>query len=643
MPKETKNGKNQPIVDHCFDLFDKFSDSDYRKKKVDDIEESYRVYDQEEPTEDKFWKGESKLVLPLLSITVDNMDPRLVSGLVGKPPLVELQMDGLTKQDEPREIIQNWFNEELFNTVKIGAVARTIVHKAQLEGTVYPIVEYDEDEITRRRFKYQEVPVMDQNTGQQAFNPQTGEPTFEETANISFEDGEAQTVDVIENIFKGGRVKFADFKDVYTSDDASDWHTSDVIRVVRLTYGSLVNKKDQLGYITENITPELLGEQIETLENEEMPAIGDIEVLGKKVIECIECSIRFVDKKEKDDEDVTDWTEERWVVLIAKESKTILRRVKLIELNFKNEHLIKRVRYFSEEGKAYGTSMYEKLKAIQNGATDIYNQAINAMMITIIPWFLYEDDSGMEDVKELEPGKGIRVENSASVQFPRFSQNPRSAISFIEMFMSLWEKVGSIGNIQIGQISEGSKDVTATETMAAIQEGNIKHNYQAISLKEDFVEVIRTIYDMYYQKMPFDETFEFRGQKVPIPRKAMERRYTFKIVASSDLSNKALRSQRAELQYSKLRGDPLANGMKLLTDLVSAFDEDAKPEEYIDQGFNQIAQAIQANPELRQVIQQYLEQKQAQAGAAQQQERTTQAVNAGTAAGNAIVKGAQNA
>lgn len=637
MSNTEKNGKYQTLVDHCFDLYGDIKKSTYRQQKIDDIKESYRVYEQQEKKEDKYWKGESKLELPLHAITVDNMEPRLAAALIAKTPYVNLELDGQNEQDEATQTIQEFYNDELENTVKIKKVAATVTHKAVMEGTVYPIAEYDEDDVVRRKYVYGQAQVQDPNTGQ---------PIMVSTGQVEIdEDGEPRTEDVTDSIFKGGRVAFADFGDIFVPDKIEDWEKTDIIRVVTPTYGELMNKKDTKGY--RNIDSDLLGEQVDKKEEENVS--GEMGVLGKEIIECLECHVRFVIEKEgeeKKEDEITDWTEERYVATITKNTKTLIRILPLIDLNFKNQHLIKRIRLFAEEGKAYGTSMYEKIKSIQTGATNLYNQAINCVTISMIPFYFYTAQAGIEGERKLEPGKGYLVDDTSQILFTKFAQSGHTSIKFIEMFFSLWEKAGSISDIQMGQINNSSKDVTATETSIAVKEGNIKHNYQSISLKEDFIELLRTIYDLYYQHMPFDAYFKKHGKNIPIPRQAMERRYIFKIVGSTDLSNEMVSIQKAQGQYRELRQDPNANPVKLLTDVIVAGDSDVIPEEYVNPMVNQVLSVMEQNPQkFMQMVQQFVQQEQqAQAQQTQQADQAQKdraAQIAGASAGQAIVQGGQ--
>ena len=388
------NGEWQPLVDYCFDLFEKIEKSEYRTRKIEAIKESYRIYEQIEQAGTFPWKDASNVVLPMHTITVDNLEPRLWAGITGKKPIVQLEMDGMTEQDEYTKIIEDWFNQELTQTVKIENEAGTIVHKALLEGTLYPIASYDEDEVTTRDFVY------DATTGNIVID----------------EDGSAQTQDNVEAIFKGGKIEYAEFNDIYIADDADDWEKADVIRAVRYTYGDLQRQKDKPGWM--NIGPELLGEVNEGYELEERSPsqeVSDVNVTGTETIECLECVVRYTFKT---DDDKGSWENERYVALITKDTKTLIRLRLLRDLNFRNEHLIKRIRLYKEHGRAYGSSIYEKIKSIQNGASDIFNMVVNVATVTMIPWFLYTDKAGIDGDAVITPGKGIKVDDPSQVTFP---------------------------------------------------------------------------------------------------------------------------------------------------------------------------------------------------------------------------------
>jgi hypothetical protein len=335
-----------------------------------------------------------------------------------------------------------------------------------------------------------------------------------------------------------------------------------------------------------NIGPWLCDEaEGTTLDQDSLTAaqiLDSVKESGKKTIECIECCVTYIYRDddtttEDGEKEAEDYTEERLVATITVDSKILIRLLPLRELNFKNEHLIKRIRLFPRQGKSYGTSIYSKMKAIQEGASKTFNLAINVAEVCLIPWFFYTDVTGLGKNKkkdgkpgvQLTPGMGIKVDSIDGLYFPQFPINPDHFINWINLWVQFWERLLSIGDLQIGR--QGEKTTTATETLAVIQEGNVKHNYQAQSIKEDFLTVLRTIYDLYYQHMPFDKTFLWNNEKEPIPRSLMRRPLKFKLTGSTDLSNKLIERKEKEGFYQLTMADPTINPVKRAEELVKAY------------------------------------------------------------------------
>ena len=591
-----KNGDFQPLVEYCFDLFNDIKDSSYRTAKIEAIKASRKAYDQISDPKSFPWKDSSNIVLPLTTITIDNLEPRLVASLIGKEPIVEFDMEGMTEQDESTEIIQDWFNTELKHFTKIGDISRDLVHTLLTEGTCYPYPEYEIDETVRRDFKFDDQgqiqPKMDQETGQILPEPDTEDSTDKD--------------------FEGVRVDFVEFTDMFVPDNAKNWEKTDFIRIVRPTYFELMRLKDEYGY--QNIGPWLVKEAAdsELSEDQQSPGqqIEDVKVTGKETIECLECHISYVYRAEdQEEEDIEDFTEERVVALIAKDSQVLIRLALLRDLNFKNEHLVKRIRLFPERGRAYGKNMYEKIKSVQGGASDIFNLVVNIATVCMIPWFIYGDKAGLEKDVELYPGKGVKADDPAAVVFPKFNIQPHQYIEFINLFISIWERLGSIGDLQLGRPSQKPGGTTATETLAVIQEGNIKHNYQGNVFKEEFIALLRTIYDFYYQKMPITTSHMYKGKEIQIPRSQMRRVKKFKLTGSTELANKLIERRENEDLYNLLGENPIANPVKVIEDLIKAYKPDANAADYIKPEINQFAMLLEENPELPQIIAKYMQDK----------------------------------
>lgn len=636
---ETANAGHKQLVKYCLDTIQDIEKSEYRKNTIQEIKTSNEIYDQIEQDNDDPWEGASNCVLPLLTISCDNLEPRLASSLVGRMPFVHFEVENDQPQDAETELLQTFYNQELEDTVKIKRVAGEVVNQLVREGTVYVLPEYALEEEIKRDFMFVD-DIMEQlqpqiaaiqqragdlaatdpaeaenikaaaeqqiaelippNMGGVLLDPEQGGPLFKQTQEV---------------VFEGGRVDIIPFNDVLIPDNVDDMEKAPVFRVVRPTYAELMrDASSKKGYIQKNIGKWLCDEQIDTdIPKEDQSAtqqISNIKVDAKKKIPCYECYVRYIpkDDDQEDEKETEDFTEHRLLALIAKDSGIILRILPLIDVNFTNKHLIKRLRLFPKKGKSYGTSIYGKIKAIQEGATKTFNTAINVAEVTMIPWFLFTDATGLDKHQggiELAAGKGIPVDSIEGLYFPRFSINPDQILKWIDLWVSFWERLISIGDLQVGR--SGSKDTTATETMAVIQEGNIKHNYQSASIQDDFVEIIRTLYDMYYQHMPLDKTFLWNGQQVPVNRASMKRKYKFKLTGSTDLSNKLIERKEKETFHAFALSDPNINPLKASEELIKSYGyTDIK--QWISPGIQGIVNTIMQTPGASEVVQQTLQQ-----------------------------------
>ena len=602
---EEANRGNKQLVKYCLEMAQTILDSSYRKATIDLIKKSNEVYDQVEKGTSDPWEGASDVVLPLTTISCDNLEPRLVAGLVGKKPYVQFEIENEQKKDEDTETLESFFNQELEDVVNIEQLAGELIGQLVREGTVYEIPEYSLDEETRRDFLFfddvmkqlePELAMLKEGVKNEVLlteDPQEQERILLEAKQnaediipkqiggivVDPETGEPKFQDTTEVLFEGGKVEIIPFTDILIPDNVDDWESAPVIRRIRPTYAELMRDvKEKKGFIKRNIGPWLCEQEGDyTLSNDEQSpsqAIDNVKVNAKKTIECYECYVNYIYRKDdqEDEKEITSYDEQRLVVQIAQESQIILRIIPLIELNFKNEHLIKRTRLFPRKGKSYGTSIYGKIKSIQDGASKTFNTAINVAEVTMIPWFLFTESTGLDKYKDgikLQAGKGIKVDSTEGLYFPKFSINPDQILKWIDLWVSFWERLISIGDLQVGR--QGSKDTTATEALAVIQEGNIKHNYQSSSIKNDFLSLIRTIYDLYYQYMPLNKTFLWNGEQKEIPRSVMRRKINFRLTGSTDLSNKLIERKEKESFYQLTAADPTINPVKKSEELVKAY------------------------------------------------------------------------
>ena len=600
MIEKPEDGKLKTLIEHCMQLYTDFSGSEYRAKKVEEIQEGIKRYEQDAPDVTFPWSEAYNVYLPLLTITIDNLEPRLVAGLTGRDPIVAF---GDTENaSEPTKILEDWYNKELLEVVKIYSVAMGFVHTILKEGTYFgrPLYDFDEREISDFEFTEDGLVVLDEG----------GAPVKRVAK---------------ETLFEGGEVQQIPFTSVFCADDLGtieEWEEADKIIAVNYTYAELQNAKDE--YLPDTIGPWLLSGEIQRRLTEANKSadqlVAGIDITGKEVIECLECHITFptanLVEEPPEKHEQTDFTEERIIVTIAKESRVVLKLVPQAELNMNNESLIKRGRLFPEFGRSFGTSMYGKMKAIQDGASQMFSLLMNIATICMMPWYFYEDGAGVQGKQEVYPGAGVKVNDVSKIKFAEYRVNPRDYIEFLNLWFDLWERLGGISDPQIGASGEGNK--TATEVLTVVEEGNIKHNYQSTTFKEEFLQIVRTLYDLYYQYMPYDKTIMHGGQELPFPRAFMRRPDDFRLVGSTEKANKLIERKENEDLFNMLRGDPLTNPITLVDNLIKSYGRE-NTKEYISPEIGQLMQAISADPNILPMITQAVSEMMAAAEAGQAQ------------------------
>jgi len=192
-----------------------------------------------------------------------------------------------------------------------------------------------------------------------------------------------------------------------------------------------------------------------------------------------------------------------------------------------------------------------------------------------------------------------KVDSVQDILFPQMNGDPAGFLGFMQAWMGFWEKIFSIGELQIGVESQGQKE-TATASLAKIQEGNISHNYRSKRGKSGFLGIIQTLWDLYFAWMPLDKSIKIKGQDVPLPRQVMARGYKLRLTASSEMANKLIKRRENEdfATMTGVSGNPgLWNQVKVAEDLAKAYEKD-NPGEYVNPGVAQVSQIAMQAPQL---------------------------------------------
>jgi hypothetical protein len=109
--------------------------------------------------------------------------------------------------------------------------------------------------------------------------------------------------------------------------------------------------------------------------------------------------------------------------------------------------------------------------------------------------------------------------------------------------------------------------------------------------------------------MPYNHMHVYNGQPILIPRKEMKRNFKFVLTGSTATANKMIERKEAEDIYQLGMSSPLANPMAFLEDLLKSHGK-TNLKRYINPAAQQLMMALATNPELPQVVSQYLSTKQ---------------------------------
>ena len=110
-------------------------------------------------------------------------------------------------------------------------------------------------------------------------------------------------------------------------------------------------------------------------------------------------------------------------------------------------------------------------------------------------------------------------------------------------------------------------------------------------MRQEFLSVFVTLYDLYYQHMPLNKTFLYNQQQMPISRASMRRPVKFLLTGSTEFSNKLIERKETEDFFKFSANDPLMNPITIREDLCRAYNR-TDTSRYINPQIAGVVQAI---------------------------------------------------
>jgi len=598
------------IESYCYNLFNEYSSSSYRQRKLKEINDGRKRYHGDIPKKTFPWEGCSNKTMGLEAIAVDNLEPRIKNQLIAEDEFIQVIPTG-PEDVEKTQGVKNFLHWALHNNVDIEAVIKPFIHDLLLDGTkdVIPIwrEEVKINKIRRTvpvfmRADGTEIPYESVMPYLQQFGPQflqqfgimpAGEKdTFEEKRESEFKV----------------HLEMVNLNDCFFPDTGDDFEEQPYLRRIWPTLRELKSLSGENG-------PYKNLEQITSTDGRQTADYMDEDAERKEVrysdysqeVQVLECYVK--------------WDGEWTIVSFAVDAGfKEIRRQPMSEVYWHGRKPVRRFRIFPESNESMGVGIPTKIMHYSTGVDDLFNSMVDSATIKTLPFFFYNqgDFPGYESLDmTLIPGKGIPVPKGASVTIPRFDQAQQQFITFIELLLSFFERMLCLSDYTLGRESNtAAKGGETYSGMALIvQEGNIKHQYQGSALRDQFNGLIKDIHSLYAQYLPLDAKKRvFEDDKwvfEPLDALSIQGNYDFRVQVSDASANKMLnRKEKVELTQL-MGGNPIINLHKLTQDVLQSYGK-KKPDEYIEPNMLTVIQAMQQAPELPQVIQQYMQNKMAQ-------------------------------
>ena len=551
------------------ELYYAFDGSSTRKKLLKLVKDSRKCYYQESDTTNFPWPNASNMISPLTTMAVDEVEPRLVAAVIGRDPYIKAKYTlggGGSKEEEDR--ITKFDNYILNHKIKVKELVPQFIHEMLIDGTIYSMLSWDTS--AKRVHRLAPDPNSPNGIGKQITNIQTSGPKSE----------------------------LIPMEFVWHADDVNDedWEDADVIRYIgNITISEIEERsKNEPGWMLPENWHRFAASS-KTLKTTQQQTEGAQDYIyiyeeNQKPIEFLEAFIKYP---------LFDGKNENLIVLVELQSFEIFRVREQIEVIDENIKPIRRMRFLKRRGISWGYPLYTLIAGIQLGFDAMWNRCVNSADITMTPWgFIKRGISGlMQNKIQIYPGNLIEIDNPEAVNFPNLTMfQPAQFVPLLMQYITFFERTMNVSDFTSGRESQvaGKKGSTATGTLAILQEGKVKSEYRGGLTHNEFLELFKNIHDLCVSNMPIEEHIKITG--APILHYSSSEEFTFLLSGSDLTSNRFVDRQETESFVTTMQPFmALLNPATLIDDILHSYEKEKQ--DYID-------------PELNQIIQQHLQQKQ---------------------------------
>ncbi len=601
MPDKPSNIETD-LQHYCWSLYEEYRLSQYRTDKLKEINEGRKRYKGDLPSKTFPWKGSSNKTMGLEAIAVDNLEPRIAKQLFADDEDFVIA-EPVGPEDEPNaKAVQDFMHWALRNNIKIQKVAKPFVHNLILDGTVDIIPFYTEK--TKTNFKRAMIPVYIGPDGQEVQLPQGGQvdPRMLQSLGITqkgWKDSSSES-EVID--FKV-EPELVSLSDAFFPDPGDDWWEQPYLRFIYPTIEELQGLSGEKGpykNISDDLTP-MQGRYGLDEKDEDQEDKNIYHSQYTKELRLLECHVK--------------WDGEWKIATFAIDDGWLeVRNQSTSDVWWHSRKPIHRFKIFPETNESMGTGIPAKIRHYSNGIDDLYNLMIDSGTIEVIPWFFLEEGPGADNIDlRVTPGRGIPIPKGSNPVFPKLGVKSPVFIEFINLLLGFFERMISLSDNAVGASTAGRGNQTFRGMALTVQEGNIKHQYQGSQLQDHFADLLSDIRLLYAQYMPWGvkrRVFENnQWHFTEMDTQSIQGNFDMYVKVSDASANKLLQRQEANELYQLLGQNPIIDQTKTTGDLLKAYEKNPG-DGYIQQQFVFMMQAIVQFPEIAQMVQQFVQQKQ---------------------------------
>ena len=596
----------EPLVEYASRLQKEYDGSGARAEMIKLAKEARKEYEGFRNEKKIPWEGSANYSMMVLTIIIDDVECKIATLLTGKGQDI-VQVEASDPQLEGRkEHIEGFIEAMLDSNIKWHKFIPTAVHDVLLDGTVFILPRYEEKTVKRG----------ERIVGMFPVNPVTQQRiSSEEELMILEQSGIVPIKALIDEIaFKDQRVfrvinEIININDVYGPDTIREWGDGHPL-IIRRRYSLGELKKLSGGdgpYI--NITQDLAGEESGTVDADALSLDAENWKLTaeqeRKQIECFECWLPDVSLNEGDE---PDWA----IITYTATNKTLIRKQYMRDVFYDNEFPIKRLGLSDDNKHFYCTPLYQKVRHHHKAINDRVNQNIDTGTIVNSPVFFYDQvQSGINrDEIEWYPGAMNPCTNPQAIQQMQVAPGGMPVQEIVNLVLGFVERL-----VGVTSYTEGTQDQamangagTSSGMRMLLNESQTKRNYQTKSMRESLEELIMTDLHLYAWYMPYDEQINIGGQMQPADIQALQGDYTVSIQISDSASNDMLARLESVELFQLASSLPFANQIELFKDVLQSYQK-RNTEGYINPAFMFVLQAVAQNPQVAEVVQQFMAQQ----------------------------------